>query len=87
MAPRRGGGGFSSSSSYSEPSVWTEKINLFGTNFHSRYQVATVVLEAIFLFALIVVAIGSLSFKKPSQSSQSLFKWYRYGLAMIMALV
>ena len=89
MAPRRGGGGSSSSdsSSYGEPSVWTQKTILFGTDFHSSYRVALVAIQAVFLFALIAVAIASLSFKKRSQSSQALFKWYRYGLAMSMALV
>ena len=87
MAPRRGSSGISSSSSDSEPSVWTENTYLYGTNFHDHYVVATVAIEAIALFALIVVAIGSLSFKKRSQSSQALFKWYNYGLAMAMALV
>ena len=60
---------------------------LYGTDFHSSYQVATVAIEAIFLFGIIAVAIGALSFKKRSQSSQALFKWYNFGLAMGMALV
>ncbi|KAG7007519.1 hypothetical protein G7Y79_00009g026280 [Physcia stellaris] len=88
MAPRRGGGGYSSSSdSDSEPSIWTEPTILFGTEFHNSYRVALVAIQAIFLFALIVVAIASMSFKKRSPSSQALFRWYRYGLAMIMTLV
>ena len=91
MAPRRGGGGgsiFSSSDGGDgDSSVWTEKTLLFGTHFHNHYRLAYVVVEAILLFALIVVAVGSLTFKKRSQSSHSIFRWFNFGLAMIMALV
>ena len=87
MAPRRGGGGGGLSSSSSDPSVWTESTLLYGTNFHDRYRVALVVIQAIFLFALIAIAIGALTIKKRSQSSQDVFKWWRYGLAMLFTFV
>ncbi|KAL8827113.1 MAG: hypothetical protein Q9191_003385 [Dirinaria sp. TL-2023a] len=69
MAPRRGsggGGGFSSSSgsgdSDSEPNVWTEKTELFGSNFQDHYNVAEFAIEVICLFALIVIAIWAFAF-------------------------
>ena len=92
MAPRRGGGGgFSTSSgsgdSDSTPNVWTEKTELFGTDFHDRYIVAEVVIEAICLFALILIAIWSVTFRKRSESSRAVFRWFRFGAAMSMELV
>lgn len=91
MAPRRGGGsssfGDSGSDSDSDPSVWTEKTQLFGSNFHDGYVVAEVAIEAICLFALITIAIWSLTFRKRTKPSRAVFRWFRFGAAMFMGLV
>lgn len=89
MAPRRGGGGgySGSSSTYSRPSVWTEKTQLIGTNFRNHYVVAQVVIVALSLFSLISIAIWSLTFRKRSEPSRALFKPYRFGIAIFLTLM
>ena len=48
---------------------------------------AQIVFVAIALFALVVIAIWALSLKKHTQASQAVFRWYRFGTAMTVALV
>ena len=90
MAPKKGGGGGYSDSSESSGSsvlVWVQDTVLFGSNFQNHYMLAQIVIHSICLVALIVTAIGSLTIKKRSQSVQALFRWFRFGTAMTMALV
>lgn len=67
--------------------MWTEKTELFGSNFHDRYIVAEFTIEVICLFALIVIAIWSVTFKKRSEPSRAIFRWFRFGIALLMGLV
>lgn len=91
MAPKRGGGGISSSGfdgdDDSESSPWTHMTQLYGSNFRNHYLMAQIVIIGICLFALVIIAIWALSFKKQNPPSRALFRWYSFGTAITIALV
>ena len=74
-------------SSHSSGSIWLADTILSGSKFHDPYRVTTVVIEAVFLFALSAISIGSMAFPNKSQSSKVIFKWYRYTLAIYLTFV
>ena len=87
MAPRKGGGFSSySDSDDSSSSLWTEETRLSGSNFEDPYVLAQFVIQVVCLAALIIVAIASRTIKKQSRSVRALFRWFRFGMAMTMAL-
>lgn len=88
MAPRRGGGGVSTSFNDGDSSsIWTERTVLFGSDLNSGFTIAEVVIEVICVFALIFIAAFAAISRKRSDSSRAVIKWFRFGLAILFALM
>lgn len=97
MAPRRGGGGGGGGddgggSGLNSP--WGDKYQFYGSKFTDPIIRGTIIIQAICVFALVMIAVAAAFTKKAAVSSKKnpgsapkIFVWSRYYFSIAMAIM
>lgn len=100
MAPRRGGGGGGDGGDGGDggggglSSPWGDEYQYYGSKFTDPIARGTIIIQAICLFALVVIAIAvatvkktGVSKKKTTDSTRKVFAWSQYRFSLTLAIV